>query len=201
MNLGSNRWRFLAVCIFMQFAAAAMLYALQHGGQLSGGAIAPSKLAWLFVVIVFWYVLPIYWLMDRSIDKEAKLVLQLFLASMITRAVVELTMMYITKSWLHAYGIAHSAFSVVLCTIGAMVIYRPQRQISLFLIYCSVLFVIEIYFAQYLRVVSRGDGNVFFLESAPEHAQILLLTRLAVIISIAVFLFLIMRQARGSFKR
>jgi len=110
-------------------------------------------------------------------------------------------MMYITKNWLHAYGIVHSMFSVVLCIAGGVTIFRLQRIISLYLFYCSALFIIEIYFAQYLMAVSHGDGSVFFLESAPEHTQVLRLTWIAVVTSIVVFLFLMMRLACGTFKR
>jgi len=201
LNSGFNRNSFLLLSLLLLSLAAAMLYWFQHNDVLSGGAIAPSKLAWLLVVIMYWYVLPIYWLLGNGLNRQAKLALQVFLVSMILRAVVELTMMYLTQNWLHAYGIAHNLFSIALCTVIGLYLLRLRTIISWYFVYSAVMFIVETYFAQYLQSVSNADGNVFFLESVAEHSHILWLTQIAVIVSMLVFLTLIARQTVDTTKR
>lgn len=177
-----------------------MLYGLQHAGVLSGGAIAPSKLGWLLTVVVFWYVLPFHWLLDATVSNAAKGLLCLFLLSMVLRALVELSMMYISNNWLHAYGIAHDIFSIGMCVMIALYLINTDRMPALYFIYCAGLFALETYFAFYLKKVSGGDGSVFFLESSPEHQTVLWLSRIAVIVSIVMFTQLIKRRESAAAK-
>ena len=176
---------------------AAVLYWLQHNGVLSGGAIAPSKLAWLFSVIVFWFILPVYFLFDKSPKDRAKKALCVFLVSMLLRAVIELSMMYITNNWLHVYGISHNLFSIFLCVVFFVLLFHTDKLVSLFFACCACLFLIETYFAQYLRTVSGANGKVFFLEVSAEHSQVLVLTRIAVGISVVMFFILVSKRAAG----
>jgi len=176
LNLGFNKTGFLVLILFLLLPTAVVLYWCQHTGILPGGAIAPSKLGWLVVA------------------KEAKWILWLFFSSMLLRAIIELSMMYLTNNWLHAYGIAHNMLSIVICLFGALFLFQSSRIIAVFFAYSGILFTLEIYFARYLQAVSHGDGSVFFLESAPEHATVLWLTRIAVLTSIVIFITIITRS-------
>lgn len=197
LNSGYSRHTFLTLAISLLLLASVALFWLQHTGRLSGGAIAPSKLAWLTTVLVYWYILPVYWL-RISTQPNVQLACQLFLLSMSLRAVIELYMMYISKNWLHIYGIGHDIFSVAICVIFSISLVSIHRTIALYFLFCSFLFAVETLFALYLRSVSKGDGSVFFLEAAPEHNTVLWLTRFAVMVSIAVFCYLVRRNSRAT---
>lgn len=198
LNSNSSRSRFLTTTLVLLTLAAVVLYSLQHSGHLTGGAIAPAKLAWLGTVLIFWFVLPIYWLMDRSLPQKASVLCHLFLLSMVLRGIVEIYMMYISKNWLHNYGIAHDLFSIGLCGIFALILIRSHRVLAMYFAFCVALFAVEAYFARYLKHVSGGDGSVFFLESNSEHNAILWITWIAVLVSFLVFIFLITRRNSAS---
>jgi len=188
----------LIVSCGLLVVAAAGLYLLQHNETLSGGAIAPSKLCWLLIVVIFWYVLPVFWLLNPGYSKTEKLLVGLFLSSMLARAIVELTMMYLSNNWLHAYGIAHDLFSVCLCLAFTLKLRYSNSELVPYFFYCALLFMAETYFAFYLQTVSHGDGTIFFLESNQQHNQVLWLTRIAVLLSLLVFFILIKRASSGS---
>jgi len=157
-----------------------------------------GKLAWLITVVVYWYVLPVYWLMDCASNQKVQLACGLFLIFMLLRAVVELGMMYISKNWLHIYGIGHSMFTAALCFILAWCVFRTHRLTGLYFFYCTCLFVLESWFATYLKSVSDGDGSVFFIDSSPEHNVMLRITSIAVIISVAMLGYLTRNKARAT---
>jgi len=142
-------------------------------------------------------LLPIFWLTDPTIPKPTKQWLALFLLSMLIRAVVELFMMYVSNNWLHAYGIIHDIFSLLLCLFIAQKLLASRQPMVAYFFYCAILFVLETYFALYLRDVSSADGSVFFLESGPEHTLVLWITRMAVLVSTVIFFYLLKRNVRA----
>lgn len=198
LNSGSSHDKFLWTGVALIVLASGVLYWLQHSGQLSGGAIAPSKLAWLTTVIIFWYVLPAYWLLRNKNDQKIQLACGIFLASMLLRAAVELGMMYISNNWLHVYGICHDIFSVILCIFLALTLSEINRKIARYFYFCAGLFIMETGFAYYLKQASGGDGTVFFLEFSPRHSLVLWLTRLTVLASIFMFFHLIRSNQRAA---
>ena len=109
-------------------------------------------------------------------------------------------MMYGTRSWLHAYGIGHNIFSVALCICFGAFLYRSARPVSLYFLFCAVLFLIETHFANYLRTVSEGDGSVFFIEHSQDHKMILWQTRAAIVMAAVFFVYLIRTKARVATK-
>jgi len=178
-----------------------MFYRAQNAPGSAGGNVAAVKALWLLCVIIFWYVLPAFWMLDVSLSRNARLVCALALANMVLRAVVELGMMYVSHSWKHSYGIGHDIASIVLCIAIVIVVRRDEFWLPLFFAYCALLFAFETYFALYLRRVTNADGSVFFLASSDAHAPVLQTTAAIVTASVIIGIYIVGKWSNAEFAR
>jgi len=174
----------LLLSIGLLAVVAAAFYLLQNSHAAPGGQIAPVKVAWLLTVIIYWFVLPLFWATDKRLSRHSRIACSILLVNMLLRAAFELPMMYITDSWLHIYGIGHDLFSACLCVCIAWQLRHNARWLALYFFTCSVLFLFETWFADYLRRASDGDGSVFFLGPDQAHSTILSVT--GIVVSLAV---------------
>lgn len=177
-------------------ALGCLFHFAQNSGTLVGGSVPFVKSAWLFTVLFYWYVMPAIWLSDTKLAKPIKLVLGISLANMVLRALFELPLMYVTASWLHAYGIGHDIFSVALSLILLLWLVRNSGKgdalwVKWYLCVSALLFLVESYFALYLRSVTDADGSVFFLPSSPSNTVILATTAAAVLLAWAAIVYIL----------
>ena len=179
-------------------ATAWMFYLIQNSAAGRGGNIAPVKALWLLTVIVFWYLLPLVWALDRTLSARARTTCWLFAGNMLLRAVVELWLMYGSQMWQHSYGIGHDIASILLCLALAFYLRRGEVWLWVFFVYCAVLFAFETLFALYLRGVTNADGRVFFLPSSETHTAILNTTGTVVAVSVIVGSGLIWKWMNGA---
>lgn len=193
-----RRARYLLCSVIALSAVAWVFYLLQNSAASTGGSVAPVKVLWLFTVIVFWYLLPLFWSFDPTLHARGRIVCWWFAGNMILRAVVELWMMYIGKNWQHSYGVGHDVVSFFLCVALAVYAWRDEPWLRVFLVYCAVLFTFEALFALYLRKATNADGKVFFLPSSEAHTAILNTTGAAVAVSAVVASGLIWKWMNGA---
>jgi len=174
-----SRIRWLLV-VFGAFGVSAIsFYYLQNAGQMRGGDVAPVKVAWLFTVIAYWYVLPAFWWLDHSLTRQVRFIALVLLMNMVIRAAFEIPMM-LADSWHHSYGIGHDLFSAALCLWLSFRVSESSRWLRAYCLSCVALFLVEAVFAAYLRAVTAADGRVFYLPSDQAHLPMMLLTGVAV---------------------
>lgn len=187
---------------------------LQNSGAVQGGTLPVAKTAWLFTVLFYWYVLPAIFCADKSLPKIVRVLFVVALCNMVLRAAFELPMMYVTQTWLHAYGIGHDIFSLILCSLLAVIlvlslsrkhaipehgvltqralVHRAQAMgwPSHYFIFSAFLFMIEAVFASYLRSVTNANGEIFFLPPDPAHQTMLVVTTVLVVFSWGMIFYL-----------
>ena len=170
-------------------------YLLQNSGALPGGKIAPVKMARLAFAILFWYVLPALLLLDARLPRLARYACAVLLVNMLSRAVAELFMMYVTNSWHPWMGISHNIFSFVLMLLVAWpVLVAGDIVYASYLLIAIIMFVPETLFAWYMLTAATPAGvTTFFVPGDPAHQGILILTSLCVA-SLLVYLFFFARR-------
>ncbi len=158
--------------------AAFVFYERQNGAGAVGGGIALPKLLWLASAILFWFVLPVLFLLDRRL-RGTHLAYGIFLGNMLLRAGVELWMMYLSHNWHPYYGIGHDLFSLALCLWLARripptaLLARLQRG---FFLVAAAMFLVETFFAGYLVIYLYGTDPIYFVADDGAHAPVLRLT-------------------------
>ena len=90
----------------------AFFHRRQNARRSLGGRISPAKAAWLTFAVLFWLGVCPLLALDPALPTRWRWVLGLFAAQFWLRALVELWMLYVSKSWRPPYGIAHDAFSI-----------------------------------------------------------------------------------------
>jgi hypothetical protein len=163
-----------------------VFFMLQNLRLFPGGDIAASKVFWLGTAIYFWFVIPALVLSDRRIGPGVRRIYHWFLINMLARAVIELYMMYVTINWHPHYGLVHDVFSVGLLAVllrranaeGTLDIWMKLNAVVM-----SVLFVVEFFFAMYMLKAVKSDAIVYYVPQSSEHALVLNLTWLVVILA------------------
>ncbi len=184
----SLRRLFLA-SIGLLVLAAFVFYDRQNGAGAIGGGVALPKVLWLASAILFWFVLPVLFLLDHRL-RGTHFAYGIFLGNMLVRAAIELWMMYITHNWHPYYGIGHDLFSLALCLWLAQRVpptgplARTQRG---FFLVASVMFLVETFFASYLLIHLYGTDPIYFVADDGTHAPVLRLTW-AVVLLLAAYL-------------
>lgn len=174
-----RRWLFLGLTLLV--ISGLYFHSFQNtSARLPGGQIAPIKTLWLGTVLACWYLLPLLMLFDQRLEKAHSLI-ALLLLNMLTRAMVELGMMYLWHNWHPYYGIGHDLFSMMLCLFLATKARRHIPIIGTYLLVMAVLFAVETGFAWYmLRHVSTAQGTAYYVPAAPGHQPVLVITAVAV---------------------
>ena len=191
-----GRQRLFVSLALMVFALLLFSY-LQNQGNLIGGKIATAKLLWLFYAIFYWFILPVLILLDGRCSAGLHRIYTLFLANMCARALIELTMMYITLNWHPYYGIGHDLFSLILL-IYLVSVYRSTSKIDRLLVYnlwiISAMLLLESGFAWYLlRYVGDKTKPIYFVPANAGHDNVILVTWCAVLLLSGYLIWLIRR--------
>jgi hypothetical protein len=189
-----------AIIVFL----AAGFYTVQNAGHLHGGGIALPKLIWLSYAILFWFCMPLLFILDKRIGVGWKTIYSVFLVNMLLRAVIELVMMYAYRNWSPYYGIAHDVFSMMLL-VSLLLAYRNHVKADIFFgffLTILLMFVVEIAFVLYMlaNLIESGSA-VYFVPDSDRHGFILKITWL-VVFALTAYLFMFTRRwFRGRFVR
>jgi hypothetical protein len=84
----------------------------QNDGGKLGGRISPPKRVWLTFTIWCWLFACAVLALDATLPRGFRLVVGVHAASMWTRGLLELVMLYRWKNWRPPYGIAHDAVCI-----------------------------------------------------------------------------------------
>lgn len=204
-SASENLLRIRLLAVYSTIVLAALgFYFIQNTGLLEGGGIALPKLIWLAYAILFWFCLPFLLVLDKRINPVWRIILNLFLANMLLRAVIELVMMYVFHNWIPYYGIAHDAFTIALLG-GLLLLYRDSLQYDIFFGFAltvMLMLIVEILFVFYMITnVIQSDSDVYFVPEDARYSGVLGITWLVVLL-LSVYMFVFTRRwLRGEFIR
>ena len=150
----------------------------QNRGIRVGGKMSRAKVLWLNHALLTFFVVPALLLRDRSLGRHTRRVLRAHLGSFVGRGLVELWMLYRTRSWRVAYGVGHD-----LAHLGLLRMLRAERgdataRRHLRLIQGSL--VAEVIFATLFHRAVKGKTHgrdaIYFASTDPQFRRIKLLT-------------------------
>lgn len=146
-----------------------------------GGDIAFVKVLWLMTAIFFWYLIPIFVINMKRMNKTLLICYRLFLWNMMARAVIELIMMYVFQNWHPYYGIAHDFFTFGLVALFALKLRTTSmghihRYFSRLLYFMGGLFLAEAYFAYYMLTNVVSNQPVYYVPSDSTHQTVFMMT-------------------------
>ena len=153
-----------------------------------------AKVFWLNHTLLTFFAVPAMLARDRTLAPRTRRALRMHLGSFVGRGLVELWMLYRTRSWRVAYGVGHDV-----AHLGVMEVLRPRspaagdadanalRHLGL----VQVSLIAEVLFATlFHRAVggkTRGSKAIYFASTAPQFRRI---NRLTSIINIIVYTWL-----------
>ncbi len=169
--------------IALLLLSGVLFHVLQNRLNLIGGAIALAKLLWLGLAILLWLGLPLLLALDGRLSPWLRHAFAFLFVSMAARGIIELWMLYVSKNWSPAYGIAHD----LLCIIGLLLCLalawqagemRLHARVGLHGLITTLLFIPEIYFAWYMRsnFHTKGGDAIYFVPDEAKHRRVLRIT-------------------------
>ncbi|MCO5168215.1 MAG: hypothetical protein M9894_17885 [Planctomycetes bacterium] len=170
------------VAIAVSGAGTALAGALYHRrqnrpGARLGGAISRAKAVWLAYAVFLWFFLAPILALSDAVAPPARALLGAFAAFMWLRGVLELVLLFWTRSWTPPMGIAHDLACLVLLAGGGLWLREDlaaldrsfDRWTLALLAAVAVSLVCEVIYAlTFHRLVggrTKGDEAVWF---APE---------------------------------
>jgi hypothetical protein len=99
----------LGVCV----VAALWFRRKQNRSHTMGGKISNPKLLWLFFAIWFWLFECAVLAFEPALPSGYRIILGVHAASMWLRGLVEMVMLYVTRTWRPPIGITHDVLCIV----------------------------------------------------------------------------------------
>ena len=147
-----------------------------------GGEIALVKVFWLEIVIIFWFICPLFLSLDKELNSSTRKAYKYFLINMLLRAIVELYMMYVSKNWHPYIGIGHNLFSILFSIFLYLKFIYPNKEFNIFalnFIVSFILFIPESFFAYYMLTNVISSETVYFVPPTSKHDFVLNITLIA----------------------
>lgn len=165
--------------------AGGMFYYFQNHAEGIGGHIALPKLLWLACAIWLWYIQPVLIASDVRVPSRWRKNYELFWLNNAARAAIELWMMYVTHNWHPYLGIGHDLFSIGLVLYllrSTKAIDVTSQAVRQNLLASGAVFIPEMGFAWYMLTHVRTNATIFFVPELEQHAFVLSLTWLFLIL-------------------
>jgi hypothetical protein len=155
----------LIIAYFLIFILAFFYKKKQDQNKL-GGEIAYSKSLWLFYCIFTWFIIPLA-LVSSGVISPFHIIILALGVSFWVRGLLEMIMLYITKSWKPIYGISHNIFTFI-CVFGLTLYLREN------IYFWEIFFIIQIllslsfetyyafFFKKHIGSKTQGDDAVWF---------------------------------------
>lgn len=175
----------------------------QNRGEVVGGPIHWSKVAWLNLTVLHFIVLPLLWWLRADASPPVRRALRLLGLQFAVRGAVELPMIYLTRWWKCGYGISHDA--LVFALMGRELL-RSRGELSLArdpagIAQCALsmsLLAVEGCFARMFRSVQDPSTGIYFADDSPKFRRVIRATRTVVFVAYPLT-FLLLWASRGSF--
>ena len=165
-------------------ALAIPIFVMQNRKQRVGGGISLIKAVWLTYVISLWYVLPMLLLRhlfavgdasrtpaDFAVQSPAAMGLLIFLGGVALRAIVELFLCYITRTWRVLYGVLFNILHLLCALAAAIVCYDAALPVfgHIFLLLCASILVELIFVRWFVQTTGGPAAGFYFVPDAPEY--------------------------------
>ena len=192
--------------LLLTVAASAVFYYRQNVAGQVGGPISIEKSLWLNYTLTAWFVVPAFLSAHPAVTPPVRRILAWFLASMVTRGVAELWLIYVTFGWSPIYGIGHDLFNIALIAV-LRERARGERldpfntAVRRFCTSIQVSLVAEIVFAALFYRMNVHRDAVYFAPPTEAFAHINLLTRYVDVVLYADLARFLWRQRGALFGR
>ena len=168
----SSSARFVLIAGFILVAVGARLFGQrQNQGRRLGGAISRPKLIWLGLIFYGWFIVAPTLALEPAVPAHQIFYLRVFAGFVALRGLVELAMLYGTRTWRPVYGLGHSMASFLWMAMGAYVAAPADASgfaswTGAFILWIAVTAALETYYAYTFHRVVRGrasgDDNTWF---------------------------------------
>lgn len=187
----------ITLTAFGFYLMAAFLYVLQNNVIHLGGKVAFVKVLWLVTALFLWFVLPSFITQSRKVPPILKKWFYFFWFSMILRGIIELFLMYVTKTWHPYMGIGHDLFTAALVVVAfrttGYTSHSPARFIRGTFPFLAATLLVEAGFAYYMLTNVESTDPVYYVPNSDEHSVIFLITWLAIGLCSFYLLFFVRR--------
>ncbi len=138
---------------------------VQNTGAIVGGRISLPKIFWLNIALYLFMVLPVVMGWFAGVDAPTARLYRIVLWSFLIRGVVEMYMLYVSRSWRCGYGISHDLFTALLVVI----FWQPAGGLSLLLL---ATLIIEARMAFIFRQRMDPATGVYFADTSERFASV-----------------------------
>lgn len=177
----------------------------QNRGEVVGGPIHWSKVAWINITVTNFVVLPVLWWLRADTSPPVRRVLRMLGLQFVVRGLVELPMIYFTRWWKCGYGISHDA--LVFALMGHELL-RSRAEIRRTpdpagLAQCGLamgLLAVEGCFAKMFRSVQDPSTGIYFADDSPKFRRVIRATKAVVFIAYPL-MAIVLWMSRRNFAR
>ncbi len=178
----------------------------QNRGEVVGGRIHWSKVAWLNLTVVNFIVLPLLWWLRADASPPVRRTMRLLAVQFLTRGAIELPMIYFTRWWKCGYGISHDA--AVFALMGNSLL-RSRRQLAsnpdpAGAAQCALsmaLLAAEGCFAKMFRSVQDPATGIYFADDSPKFRRVIRATKAVVLVGYPAMAATLWRSRRSFARR
>jgi hypothetical protein len=169
-----QRWLMLTVLALLLALCLSFGWWQNTHGSL-GGKISWEKSLWIFTALTFFYLLPAWLWLDRSVDAATRKFAGIFLVGFILRALVELPLLIFTLAWRCWHGVSHDVLmlGVVLVALPKLP-SGPGRNFARLLV---VVLFCEILNAWMFGFTGSPETGIYFADDSSRFALINQITR------------------------
>lgn len=190
--------------VLVSSAGAALFGWNQNRGEVVGGPIHWSKVAWLNLTVCNFILLPLLWWLRADASPPVRRTLRILGLQFAVRGAVELPMIYLTRWWKCGYGISHDAF--VFALMGRELL-RSRDELSLGrdptgLAQCALsmaMLVAEGCFAKMFRSIEDPATGIYFADDSPRFRRVIRATKAVVFVAYPL-MFALLWASRDRFR-
>ena len=169
-----QRWLMLSALALLLALCLGFGWAQNTHGSL-GGRISWEKSLWIFTALTFFYLLPTWLWLDRSVEPATRKMAGIFLTGFILRALVELPLLIFTLVWRCWHGISHD-----LLMLGLVLLALPKLPSGPGQNFARLLVVVllcEILNAWMFGFTGSPETGIYFADDSSRFALINQITR------------------------
>lgn len=144
----------------------------QNNSQQIGGNISLAKTVWLGLALFFYYVFSIWWLTVLPAGSLCSSIALLVVVFFYFRAIIQAILMFATKNWITAYGIAFNSIGSVLLTVTGFSILQQNSLSTIEQSFIGYLFLLICFqitdsyyayrFGEIVGNATKGDKAIWF---------------------------------------
>jgi hypothetical protein len=193
----NHRWLLVSSIGVLSVASAVFAWRQNHLAVV-GGPISVAKTLWLNYMLIAMYIIPFFLWREKTLTPTTRNLFGWLFVSFALRAPIELWIIFFTRGWRCAYGIAHD-----LLTLGLMIYLRwrmspelPPRDVTALRVatLLQITLLVEMFMAwEFSKLASPAQG-IYFAADTPHFHFVNVATWIAVAAGYPALLYLLPRN-------